>query len=107
MELDRKKIVLRLPEEERELLQNLGRGRADSITRHDALCELTAIVDNMRNEGELDKVKHRRRKSCRVSVPLDLKAAIDARVEKGDKFLTVLLAAARAYQRQRADNPGS
>lgn len=104
--LHRKRTVLRLAEEERELLQNLGRGRIDSITRHDALCELTEIVNDMCNKGELEEVQHRRRKSCRVNIPLDLKAAIDARVKKGDKFLTVLLAAAKEYQRKKLAGTG-
>ena len=103
IELVRKKRVFRLPNAERELIQNLGRGRDDSITRHDALCELTTIVENMHKEGAFDEVKQRRRKSCRIDIPFDLMAAIDARVGQGDKFLTVLLAAARKFRDQQSE----
>jgi hypothetical protein len=105
IELKRRKRVFRLSEKDREMLQDLGRGRDDSITRHDALCELTAIVKDMHREGAFDEIKQHQRKSCRIDIPLDLKTAIDARVRDGDKFLTVLMAAAREYQRQHSPNP--
>jgi hypothetical protein len=103
LKIDRKMSVLRLADDERALLQNLGRGRADSITRHQALCDLVDIVDKMSEEGELDEVRRRRRKSTRVKLPRSLITAIDTRVRNGDRFATVLLAAAQVYADQHPE----
>ena len=94
-DLNRKKIVLRLPPKERELLLNLGRGRQDIITRHEALCELVPIIKCLDDAGAFEKIKRHNRKSCRIDIPDELEAAIARRISNNEPFLTILLAAAR------------
>ena len=102
-DLERKPIVLRLDENDRELLQNLGRGRREFITRHGALSELVEIVREMHKEGEFDQISQRRRRSVHIAVPADLDAAIREKIGETRTYLTTLLAAAREYRRQTDD----
>jgi hypothetical protein len=97
VDLNRKKIVLRLPPKDRELLLNLGRGRQDIITRHEALCELASIVKGLDDAGVFEIIKKHTRKSYRINVPDELETAILQRASDSEAFLTILLAAARAY----------
>jgi hypothetical protein len=96
-DLNRNKIVLRLPPKDRELLLNLGRGRQDIITRHAALCELVPIVKSLDDTGAFETIKKHNRKSYRVDIPNELEAAIAQRVSDSTAFLTILLTAAKFY----------
>src|SRR5262245_23539408 len=92
-------LTLRLPESERSLLQNLGRGRAEIEDRYLALRELATIVPSLQWPGS--HVEERR--PCRVGLPEPVAETIEAMSQTtGLPVVTVLLAAARCY---RAEHP--
>lgn len=74
---DRDSLVLRLPPDERNLLQNIGRGRPDIANRHQALLELAKLIP------EMDfKKRDRERISIYLPLPQELYDALEQRFEE-------------------------
>ncbi len=95
---DRKFVTFRLLPEDRELLQNLGRGRADIPDRHAALLELVEIVQRQEYPEEQPEPE---RRSIRLGIPTELDEAIKAEAERtGSTYISLLLRAAREYRRR-------
>ena len=102
IDMRRKAIVVRLDQEDRELLRNLGRGHKESFTRHAALWELVDVVKEMQRTGEFDQIRQQRR-PVRLPIPADLDAAVTEKIGENRTYVTVLLAAALEYRRQSDD----
>lgn len=97
MRKQRRYMTLRLLPDDRELLQEIGKGRVGIKDRHAALVELAQIVPEL----DLPDVREMERRPLRLGIPQELEDAIAAKVkETGQTFIAVLLAAARHY-RQR------
>ncbi|MBA2224668.1 hypothetical protein [Thermogemmata fonticola] len=95
---DRKFVTFRLLPDDRELLQNLGRGRADIPDRHAALLELVGIVQRQEYPEEQPEPE---RRSIRLGIPTELDEAIKAEAERtGSTYISLLLRAAREYRRR-------
>ena len=94
---EKKFMTLRLLPEDRQLLQDLGRGREKVPDRYTALCELTDIVQKL----EIRPVEKQERQPLRLGIPESLDEAIREVVEKTDQtYLHILLAAATEYRRR-------
>jgi hypothetical protein len=103
--LQRRCVVCRLTNDDFRLLSNLGYGRPEIVTKHQALCELTEIVNKMNSCGEFDGIKSRRRKSCRIEIPPVLVDAITTRqADSGEGFQTILIAAAKQLKQKSPEN---
>ena len=102
IDLNRRAIVVRLTQDDRELLRNLGRGRKEFITRHAALCELEDVVNEMQRRGEFEQIRQQLRPS-RLSIPAELDTAVTEKIGETRTYVAVLLAAAREYRRQTDD----
>jgi hypothetical protein len=90
-------LTLRLFEEDRELLQNLGRGRPEIADRYEAFLEVNEIVQGM----EFPDIRKKKRRPIRIAIPQELEATITGIAEAtGQPFLTILLEAAREYRRR-------
>ena len=90
-------LTLRLHEEDRQLLQDLGRMRPGVEDRHAAFLELVPIVDDL----ELEDVRERERRPLRIRIPEELEQSINRKTEAtGQTFLGILIAAAREYKRR-------
>jgi hypothetical protein len=90
-------LTLRLRKEDRELLQNLGRGREGVADRYEALCALREVLSDLR----LEDVRDKERRPLRIGIPESLEEAIGEVVGRtGQPFLAVLLEAAREYRRR-------
>lgn len=86
----RRSMVVRISEDERELLQNIGRGNSRIGNRHDALITMAAILDEL----ELPKLPAKGRATISLTVPDDLNEAINARhKETGIPKIQILLQA--------------
>lgn len=72
----RQGYVLRLEPEERQLLQNIGRGGPKDIrNRHEALIALSKII----NEMKLPDIRRQRKSNCYLATPVELDVAIERR----------------------------
>ena len=90
-------LTFRLLPEDRQLLQDLGRGREDVEDRHEALCSLEEIVRQL----DFPTVTPPNRQPLRLGIPEKLDKTIRAVVAKtGQPYLHVLLAAAAEYRRR-------
>jgi hypothetical protein len=90
-------LTLRLHEEDRALLQNLGRGRDEIADRYEAFLEVNEFVPEM----EFPDIRKKKRRPIRIAIPEELEKTI-TRIAKatGQPFLTILLEAAREYRRR-------
>jgi hypothetical protein len=96
-------LTLRLFEEDRELLQNLGRGRPEIADRYEAFLEVNQIVQGMEFPDIREKKK---RRPIRIAIPQELEATITGIAKAtGQPFLTILLEAAREYRRRHPLTP--
>lgn len=108
LSLSRTPLVVRLLPEDRTLLQDLGRGRSDIHTRHQAFLELQEILptlqfDNVSSQQTVSskRASKPKRKPLRLVIPRQLDEAIEAHVAKGHSYVSILIAAAREYERQK------
>ncbi len=93
-ELSREYHVLRLFQEDKDLIQGLG--KKDGCSRYDALLKLIPIVDML----DLPAIKAPKRYPVRVGIPTELKRAIKKAKKPGQPMVEILLAAARKYREQ-------
>lgn len=85
--------TFRLPPNDRELLQNLGRGRVDIEDRHAALLELVQIV------REMEVPPKEERQPLRIRIPSELANEISQRADQsGHTAQDILLMAAQIYR---------
>ena len=108
LSLSRMSLVVRLLPDDRSLLQDLGRGRSDIHTRHQAFLELQKILPTLQfenvssqNTGSSKRAGKPKRKPLRLVIPRQLDETIEAHVAKGHSYVSVLIAAAREYERQQ------
>lgn len=96
-------LTLRLFEEDRELVQNLGRGRPEIADRYEAFLEVNEIVQGMEFP---DIRKKQKRRPIRIAIPEELEATI-TRIAKatGQPFMTIMLEAVREYRRRHPWTP--
>lgn len=90
-------MTLRLLDDDRDLIQNLAKGRESTPDRHAALCALVPFVRKL----SLSNIREQERSALRVGIPTELEDAIDEIAERtGQPFVAVLLAAAREYRKR-------
>src|SRR5437867_469654 len=95
---ERKFVTFRLLPDDRELLRQLGQGRAGIPDRHTAFLHLVEIVRRAEYPEEPPEPE---RQPLRLGIPTELDDAIKAEVERtGSTYISILLRAAREYRRR-------
>jgi len=94
---ERNFVTFRLLKADRDLLRYLGRGPELEEDRHEALLALVPIVEAL----DMPVIKKSERKPLRFGIPKKLDTAIRKVTDETDqKFIGVLLEAARIYREQ-------
>lgn len=94
---ERRFITLRLLDEDRDLIQNLAKGRESTPDRHAALSALVPFVRKL----SLPDIREQERSALRVGIPAELEDVINEVAERtGQPFVAVFLAAAREYRKR-------
>lgn len=97
-------MTLRLYPNERQLVQDLGRGPEPASDRHHALLDLVPIVEEL----DLPDIRERARQPIRLGIPDELDAAIRAVMENtGQTYIDVLLVAATEYRKRYPLSPSA
>lgn len=101
---ERKFLTFRLLEEDRQLLQDLGRVGEEDKDRYHALCELTDIVPEL----DIPVAEKAERRALRLGIPEDLDVKIREVADRTKQpYLFILLEAAKEYRRRFPHSPGT